>query len=182
MKQTEKKWYAIYVRHNTEFKVEELLKAQNIEVYLPTQERHKEKNNKIVKSQRVIIGRMLFVRIHNWEMSIIEHTSNVNRFFTTRGKTSPEVIPEKEMEEFRFMVDLSEDQVQMIYDEQVPKGTHVSVIKGELAGIQGELVKYENKYHIVVRLQSLGCALVSVPISYIRRNPTSSRKQTQKTS
>ena len=45
----------------------------------------------------------------------------------------------------------------------------VTVAKGSMQGVRGEMVKYESKYYIAVRLQELGCALISVPVSYVRR-------------
>ena len=48
-------------------------------------------------------------------------------------------------------------------------GTVHTYKAGSRQGIRGEMVKYESKYYIAVRLQELGCALVSVPVSYVRR-------------
>ena len=38
---------------------------------------------------------------------------------------------------------------------------------GKLIGLQGEIVKIQDKYRMVLRLDRLGCALLSVPISCV---------------
>ena len=57
----------------------------------------------------------------------------------------------------------------LMVNEPIAPGTMVTVAKGCMQGVRGEMVKYESKYYIAVRLQELGCALVSVPVSYVRR-------------
>ena len=39
--------------------------------------------------------------------------------------------------------------------------------KCKLSGLQGEMVKIQDKYRMVLRLDRLGCALLSVPISCV---------------
>lgn len=118
---------------------------------------------------RPLISGLVFVYIYSDEIPAIEQFPNVYRFFSHRETTTPVVIPDKQMEDFRFMTDLSGEQIQVVA-ETIPTGTPVTIVKGSMQGIQGELVKYNKHYCIVVRLNELGCALVNIPISYIRRN------------
>lgn len=53
--------------------------------------------------------------------------------------------------------------------ESIPKGTRVVVAKGDLQGLRGELVRYNNKYHILVRIDMFGSAMVTIPASYVRK-------------
>lgn len=163
-----KQWHAIYVRHNTEFKVESWLREQGIEVYLPVQDVYREYAGKRIKVTKPVINGMVFVRLARPELPIVEHAPNVHHFFSKRGTDAPLVIPDQQMADFRFMVDLSDTSVLMV-NEPIAPGTLVTVAKGSMQGIRGEMVKYESKYYIAVRLQELGCALVSVPVSYVRR-------------
>ena len=43
------------------------------------------------------------------------------------------------------------------------------VIKGPLAGLEGELVMIGGKSKVAVRLDMLGCAHVDMPIGYVER-------------
>ena len=45
----------------------------------------------------------------------------------------------------------------------------VKVIKGPLAGLEGELVMIGGKSKVAVRLDMLGCAHVDMPIGYVER-------------
>ena len=163
-----KQWYAIYVRHNTNFKVEAWLREQEIEVYLPIQDNYRERNGKRVKITRPVINGILFVHLLRKEFPLVEHAPNVYHFLCKRGTNAPLIIPDKQMDDFRLMVDWSDAPILMV-DKVIDSGTMVTVAKGSMQGVRGEMVKYENKYYIAVRLQELGCALVSIPVSYVRR-------------
>ena len=161
-------WYAVYVRHNTEFRVESWLREQGIEIYLPVQDVYREHAGKRIKVTKPVISGMLFVCLSRPELTIVEHAPNVHHFFSKRGTNAPLIIPDQQMADFRFMVDLSDTSILMV-NEPIAPGTMVTVARGSMQGIRGEMVKYESKYYIAVRLQELGCALVSVPVSYVRR-------------
>ena len=53
--------------------------------------------------------------------------------------------------------------------EDIPAGTLVEIVRGKLAGFQGEMVEVRNKFRIVLRLEKLGCALITVPISCVEK-------------
>ncbi len=169
MEHPTKKWYVLYVRHNTEIKVESHLKNEEYTCYLPIHTVYREYKGKRISIDRPLISGLVFVYIHADEIPVIEQFPNVYRFFRHRETNAPVVIPDKQMADFRFMTDLSGEQIQVIA-ETIPAGTLVTIVKGSMQGIQGELVKYNKHYCIVVRLNELGCALVNIPISYIRRN------------
>lgn len=63
---------------------------------------------------------------------------------------------------------ITQDQV-ILTGESIPKGTRVVVAKGDLQGLRGELVRYNNKYHILVRIDMFGSAMVTIPASYVRK-------------
>ena len=163
-----KHWHAVYVRHNTEFKVETWLREQGVEVYLPVQDVFREYAGKRVKVTKPVITGMVFVCLSRSELSVVEQAPNGHHFFSKRGTNTPLVIPDQQMADFRFMVDLSDTSILMV-NEPIAPGTMVTVAKGSMQGVRGEMVKYESKYYMAVRLQELGCALVSVPVSYVRR-------------
>ena len=85
-----------------------------------------------------------------------------------RGESRPAVIPEEQMERFRFMLDYSPEAVE-ICSTPLAAGDAVKVIKGPLAGLEGELVMIGGKSKVAVRLDMLGCAHVDMPIGYGER-------------
>lgn len=83
-----------------------------------------------------------------------------------RGEHTPAVIPDLQMERFKFMLDYSEEAVEMCSTPLAP-GEMVRVIKGPLAGMEGELVNVDGRSKVVVRLEMLGCAGVDMPVGFV---------------
>ena len=79
-----KHWHAVYVRHNTEFKVETWLREQGVEVYLPVQDVFREYAGKRVKVTKPVITGMVFVCLSRSELSVVEQAPNVHHFFSKR--------------------------------------------------------------------------------------------------
>ena len=163
-----KHWYVVLTRTNAEYKVSDYFSMQGIENFLPVQNCVTEKNGKIVMQSRLVLPRMVFVRITLAEKNLILNTLNVFGFLRGRNCSVPTLIPDSQMVAFRFMLDYSDKEVQLA-DGVIPHGTHVVVCKGNLQGLQGELVRYENKYHILVRMDIFGCAIVNIPITYVKK-------------
>ena len=76
------------------------------------------------------------------------------------------VIPDLQMERFKFMLDYSEEAVEMCSTPLAP-GEMVRVIKGPLAGMEGELVNVDGRSKVVVRLEMLGYAGVDMPVGFV---------------
>ena len=83
-----------------------------------------------------------------------------------RGESTPAVVPDVQMERFKFMLDYSEELISM-NSAPLARGEKVRVIKGPLAGLEGELVHVDGKSKIAVRLDVLGCACVDMPRGFV---------------
>ena len=92
----------------------------------------------------------------------------VSRYMVLRGQSTPAVIPDEQMERFRFMLDYSEEAIEVCSSPLAP-GEQVRVIKGPLAGLEGELVTIDGKSKVAVRLDMLGCAHVDMPVGFVER-------------
>ena len=78
----------------------------------------------------------------------------------------PAVIPDEQMHRFKFMLDYSDEAINMSTTPLSP-GTKIKVIKGPLSGLQGELVTVNGKSKVAVRLTMLGCAFVDIPVGCV---------------
>lgn len=85
-----------------------------------------------------------------------------------RGQHTPAVIPDQQMERFRFMLDYSPEAVKFSASSLSP-GDPIRVIKGPLTGLEGELVNLNGKHQVVIRIDLLGCAHVEIPVGYVER-------------
>ena len=163
-----KNWLVAYVRLYHEKKTAERLTAMNIENFLPIQEEIRQWTYRKKKIKRVIIPMMIFVHVDGTERSQVLTLSAISRYMVLHGEHVPAVIPDKQMEQFKFMLDYSEEVVEMCTTPLSP-GEWVKVVKGPLTGFEGELVEMNGKTKVVVRLDLLGCAGVDMPVGFVEK-------------
>jgi transcription antitermination protein nusG len=161
-------WLVAYVQSNREKKVFERLTASGIEAFLPLQEEIHQWSDRRKKVQRVIIPMCIFVRVTYAERLQVLQLPSVNRFMVLRGESTPAVVPETQMERFKFMLDYSEQAVEMCYEHLQP-GEQVKVVKGPLSGLEGELLTVGGKSKVGVRIDILGVALVEIPVGFVKK-------------
>ena len=148
-------WLVVCVQSNREKKTYERLTA------LGWSDRSK-------KVQRVVVPMVVFARLASTEYIQVLRLPSVNRFMVLRGESTPALIPDSQMERFRFMLDYSEQAVEMC-SEHLQPGEQVKVIKGPLTGLTGELMTMDGKSKVAVRINMLGAALVEVPVGFVER-------------
>ena len=164
----EKRWLAAYVKMHHEKRVRDRLTETGIENFLPVQEEVRQWSDRKKKTERVLVPMMIFVRVDTEEQrTVITHPS-ILRYLTLRGEHTPTAIPAEQMERFRFMLDHSDSAVNFSAGDLQP-GEKVRVVKGSLAGLEGELVTLEGKSRIAIRIHQLGCAVVEMSTSLIEK-------------
>lgn len=94
--------------------------------------------------------------------------SAISRYMVLHGEHTPAVIPDEQMERFKFMLDYSDEAVEMCTAPLAP-GELIRVVKGPLKGLEGELVEMDGKAKVVVRLDLLGCAGVDMPVGFVEK-------------
>ena len=95
-------------------------------------------------------------------------TKGVVAFLRLKGEAGAAVIPDKQMEDFRFLLDFSEEAVEMT-NENIKAGDLVRVVKGSLRGMEGELIRHRGVTKVLVRIDMLGCAMVNIPASFVEK-------------
>lgn len=167
-KSSERRWLAAYVRMHHEKKVRDRLREMGITTFLPVQTELRQWSDRKKKVERVLIPMMIFVQVDRTEQLQVLQLPAVIRYMVLRGDHTPAVIPETQMESFRFMVDFSETPVNFNECDLQP-GEQVRVIRGPLTGLTGELVTVDGKSSIVIRIDRLGCAAVAMNHSMVER-------------
>lgn len=168
----ERKWYVAYVRLFHERKTAEKLAAMGIESFVPVREEIHQWSQRKKKVMRVLIPQMIFIRATQKERMEALTLSSISHYLVLKGEHTPAIIPDRQMEQFMFMVDYSENTIEM-YNSPLEPGQHIKVIKGPLAGLEGELLEIEGKSKVVVRLDILGCAGVDMPVGFVEAFPYS---------
>ena len=163
-----KSWLAAYVRLYHEKKTRDRLTAMGIESFLPVQEEIHQWSDRRKRVDRLVIPMMIFVHVTPQERPLPLSLQAISRYMVLRGESTPAVIPDEQMAQFRFMLDYSPEAVEMCSVPLAP-GDAVKVIKGPLAGLEGELITVNGKSKVAVRLDMLGCAHVDIPIGFVEK-------------
>lgn len=82
----------------------------------------------------------------------------------------PMVVPEKQMKDFILLYDFSENAI-ILSNENLKHGDRVRILKGQFAGIEGELIRIKGHKRVVVRLEGLFSLAIDtyLPKSFIER-------------
>ena len=111
-----------------------------------------------------VISRTQFLDLY--EQKEVLTLGSISRYMVLRGESTPAVIPDEQMHRFKFMLDYSDETINMSTSPLSP-GEKIKVIKGPLSGLQGELVTVNGKSKVAVRLTMLGCAFVDIPVGCV---------------
>ena len=163
-----RQWLVAYVQSCLEKKTARRLAAIGIECYLPVQSEIRQWSDRRKRVDCLVIPMMIFVHVTPQERPLPLSLQAVSRYMVLRGESTPAVIPDEQMDRFRFMLDYSPEAVEMCSAPLAP-GDAVKVIKGPLAGLEGELITVNGKSKVAVRLDMLGCAHVDVPIGFVEK-------------
>lgn len=163
-----RQWLVAYVQSCLEKKTAQRLTAMGIECYLPVQSEIRQWSDRRKKVDRLVIPMMIFVHVNLKERALPLTLQAVSRYLVLRGESSPAVIPEEQMKRFQFMLDYSQEAVE-INSTPFVRGDEVRVVKGPLAGLEGELVTINGKSKVAVQLEMLGCAQVDMPIGFVEK-------------
>lgn len=163
-----RQWLVAYVQSCLEKKTAERLAAMQIECYLPVQSEIHQWSDRRKQVDRLVIPMMIFVHVSPQERPLPLGLQSVSRYMVLRGDKVPAVIPDEQMERFRFMLDYSPEAVE-VCTCPLAAGDAVRVIKGPLAGLEGELVTIGGRSKVAVRLDMLGCAHVDMPVGFVEK-------------
>ena len=139
-----RQWLVAYVQSCLEKRTARRLAAMGIECYLPIQSEIHQWSDRRKRVDRLIIPMMIFVHVTPQERALPLSLQAVNRYMVLRGESAPAVIPDEQMAQFRFMLDYSQEAVEMCSAPLAP-GDAVKVIKGPLAGLEGERKKQSSR-------------------------------------
>lgn len=156
-------WYAAYTRVNQELLIQKRLNELGIENYLPQEERMRETPLGLKKIRVILIHGMIFIRTDKaTSFSLLNDYMLHIVYLKDRENRHSLIIPDKQMQDFMFLLDFSTDGVEVL-NKDLKRGDRVKVIKGPLQGLEGELVRLKGHKRVIVRLEGV----VSIATSYI---------------
>lgn len=170
-------WFVAIVNHNSEKSASEKLEKLEIRHYLPVQtELRVWKNGRKSKVDRVVIPSTIFIYCTEQQRKEIVGLPFINRFMTNKADSingsvnKPlAIIPEAQIENLKFMLGQSETPVCFL-ETNYKIGDLVKIRRGQLRGLEGSIYRTcDNKTHLIVSLDILGCASVDISPNDIER-------------
>lgn len=164
---TEKRWFAVRTHFRWEKLVQGWLEKKNIEVYLPLLHVVRRYASKTKHLQLPLINNFVFVHIVESEYIRVLETEGA--IFFLKDAKALKAIPEREITILRLVVgeeiDPSIDIAPISYDV----GQEVEIVRGQLSGMKGKLVKQKGKKKFVVALTGVDLELrMEIELDMIR--------------
>ena len=160
------RWYAVYTAPRAEKKVSERFTQEAIEHYLPLQTVKRRWSDRVKEVLVPVVNGYIFVYIPGTDFLKVTAIYGAIAFVREGGQ--PVAIPDKQLEGLRFMVEHADEPVEYS-QESFEHGEAIIITKGPLEGMMGELVEIKGKHQVVVRLERFGCAITTVPLSFIQK-------------
>jgi transcription antitermination factor NusG len=162
-------WFAARTRACQELSVRKRLQQQGVEIYLPTTFVLRRLKNKMKEVEKPIIHNLIFVRCTKPAAFALLNDFAIPIGFIKDGATNTLlVIPDKQMEDFRTVMDSSLEKT--LYGEgELAAGDKVIVVEGELAGIEGTMIRMEGRTHVAIRIIGVIVAVVKIPRANLKK-------------
>jgi len=162
-----KHWYAIYTRSRFEKRTHALLVERHVEAYLPLVKSWRVWSDRRKQIEVPLMSSYLFVRTDTSDYAAcheILNTPGVVRFIAFEGK--PVAIPDHQIHSLKLMSKEGVDMECMAVSP--PPGTPVTIERGPLKGLIGEVVHSGTGKKVIVRIDSLDkCITVNVPLFHL---------------
>jgi transcription antitermination factor NusG len=164
-------WYAARVKYRTEKKIKIFLEEKEIGHFIPFRTIFREHKGKRIRKEKPVISCVIFVKTDYVTALSIPDKSGLSVSYIYNNDTKRiQVIPEKQMQDFMFLLDFSESSVIRISNTNLKRGNRVRVIKGDFVGIEGELIRVKGHKRVVVRLDGLfSLATTYIPSEYLEK-------------
>ncbi len=160
-----KKWLALYTRPRYEKKIDKLLREKNITSYLPLVKTLRQWTDRRKWVEVPLFSSYVFVKIDESSYLEVLNTPGAVRFVSFEGKAVE--IPEKEIDNIKWI--LSTDIQVDPLEENIPEGSTVKVLKGPLNGLKAEMVHYNNKNKIIIRIHQLERSFeIQIPRNHVK--------------
>jgi transcriptional antiterminator RfaH len=150
-----RRWYAVYTRSRGEKKVTEHMHKHGYEAYLPMVKTLRQWSDRKKKVELPLISCYVFVHVSEREYYSILETPGAVRYVTFEGKAAP--IPESQINAMRKAIEgnLAVEAT----TEKFEPGKMVKIISGPMNGMEGELLSFNNKSSLIIRLDNIGYSL-----------------------
>ena len=162
----QERWFAARTRCGAELSVAGRLDRLGVECFVPTQTRRRTRGGGVYK--RALIPSLVFLRTTKHRAcSLANEEALPVRYLIDYTSRSLLVVPDKQLDDFRRVLDLS---ARIEGGDSYPfffLGERVRVVKGVLAGVEGRVLEFRGRTYVVVELLGSWFAKASVPRAWL---------------
>ena len=153
-----------------EKKIKQRLDSMGIENFIPFQQIARKIHGVDKLIEVPVIPNLVFIHTTFKScMALIQEYAFDMRYLRDRETGNFLIVPDKQMNDFMFLLDFSKEMVEVV-NENLKKGDKVRVIKGDFAGIEGELIRVKGHKRVVVRLEGVvSLATAYIPGSFLEK-------------
>ena len=156
-------WYVLRMTHGRELLVRDRLRTLGVEHFIPTQKTRGYRGRTVEKPLVNCLG---FVRTTKKDALDLIHLRGVRAdYLLDRATHRMMVVPDREMDDFRRVFDLSVEDVD--FERPLEPGARVRVVKGPLMGIEGQVLGIDGKWYVAVSLLDMFYARARVPQAWL---------------
>lgn len=148
-------WYACHTRSRHEKTVDELLRRQKIESYLPTVVRESQWKDRKKLVHFPLFSGYVFARFTLHQLTQVLSTHGVAAVVSARGYPSP--IPASEIESVRLVAAAAAQAPDAVEPGPLlQKGNWVRVSAGPFQGVEGVVVERRGRRRVLVGIAAIG--------------------------
>jgi len=165
-------WFVARTRARQEKKIRQIIEEMGIEVYLPVREEMRQWHDRRKKVEVVLIPSIIFLHTDKATALSLPNERGVPIRFainTTLVRHEIMTVPTHEMENFMRFLCSNDEELQIDEELIYIPGTKVRIARGPMAGVEGELVRVDNKKKVVVRLTGLIACSLEIPMSRLEK-------------
>lgn len=159
-------WFAARTRCGAELGVRDRLDRLGTEHFLPVELLRRTRSR--ATYEHPLIPGLIFLRATKKQACALTNEMSLPvRYLIDPATHSLLVVPDKQLDDFRRVLDLSAEECGLL-DRPLALGDFVRVVKGSLQGVEGRVLEFHGECYVVVEL--LGWyARASVPRAWLEK-------------
>lgn len=160
-------WFAARTRYGTETGIRDSLERMGVEHFIPTRKVKSTRGGRT--HERAVIPSLVFLRTTKENACSMANDGLIRvRYVVDCATRTLLVVPDKQMEDFMRVMDLSTDEGGLI-DAPLELGDRVRVTRGPLRGVEGHVVEFRGRTYVVVSLLDSVFAKAGVPRAWLEK-------------
>ena len=161
-------WFVARTRHGAELGVRNRLSALGVDNFVPTRTRKAYRGKGEVEEP--LLSCLVFLKATKAGALDLIHYQGVKADYMLDCATRQlMVVRDKDMEDFRRVLDFSSLEEGGLVDKPLEVGERVRVIRGVLRGVEGRVLELQGKIYVVVGLMNCLYARARVPRAWLEK-------------